>query len=141
MFEKLAKALDVYTDKIKEVASALSLPPTKATMYIAGRITDDPGYVEKFAEAASDITAAGFVAVNPAILPPNVFEYDAYMRMSGAMLRECDAVCLLDDWPQSKGARQEIAAALKGSKDIYTIADIRAIAQGGQDSDLCTEGA
>lgn len=56
------------------------------TVYIAGKITDDPYYRVKFYEAARLLEDAGFAVVNPATLPPEGLDYDAYIRISTAML-------------------------------------------------------
>ncbi|MCL2045745.1 MAG: DUF4406 domain-containing protein [Oscillospiraceae bacterium] len=89
------------------------------TVYLAGKITGDEGYREKFAAAARELELAGFVVCNPAMLPYPGFEYDQYLRMSAAMLEECEAVCFLPDWVQSNGARLEYAMAIDAGKEIF----------------------
>lgn len=90
-------------------------------VYLAGRITGDDGYKAKFEAAQAQLEAAGMVVLNPAALPDG-FTYDAYMRMTGAMLAECDAVCMLPDWTRSKGAVAEYKEAQKLGKRVFLFA-------------------
>ena len=90
----------------------------KETIYLAGKITGDPDYREKFAKAARTLREAGYVVLNPAMLPPEGFTYRAYLRMGYALLDECDMVCLLPDWEGSYGARLEFVRAAQGDKRV-----------------------
>lgn len=58
----------------------------KRTLYLAGKITGDPYYFTKFYNAQKKLEEGGFIVVNPALLPAEGFTWEAYMRMSGAML-------------------------------------------------------
>ncbi len=69
----------------------------KETVYLAGKITGDPYYFTKFYNAQKKLEEGGFIVVNPALLPAEGFTWEAYMRMSGAMLAECAKVCFLPD--------------------------------------------
>lgn len=80
----------------------------KRTLYLAGKITGDPYYFTKFYNAQKKLEEGGFIVVNPALLPAEGFTWEAYMRMSGAMLAECAEVCFLPDWKES-----ELSTALK----------------------------
>lgn len=91
----------------------------KETVYLAGKITGDPEYRAKFERAQRKLENSGFIVINPAGLPSEGFAYEAYMRMSGAMLAECDAVCFLPDWMDSKGAIAEYQTAIKTGKRIF----------------------
>jgi hypothetical protein len=91
------------------------------TVYVAGRITGDPRYRRKFKRAARGLRALGFCVLNPAILPPAGFSYAAYMRMTQAMLDECEAVALLPDWADSPGATAEYERAKETGKMILLI--------------------
>ena len=88
------------------------------TIYLAGKITGDPNYKSKFEAARKELERAGFIVLDPSMLPSTGFEYDAYIRMSKAMLVECDAVYLLPDWKESKGAKQEYKTALARRMEI-----------------------
>lgn len=94
----------------------------KETVYLAGRITGDPNYRKKFEMAARELEAAGFVVVNPALLPEGGFSWDAYMRMSSAMLDECKASCFLPDWADSRGAMIEFGRATATGKRVFMYA-------------------
>ena len=63
----------------------------KRTLYLAGKITGDPYYFTKFYNAQKKLEEGGFIVVNPALLPAEGFTWEAYMRMSGAMLAENSA--------------------------------------------------
>lgn len=89
------------------------------TIYLAGKITGDPHYYIKFQEATCKLEAAGFIVLNPAVLPPTGFTYEAYMRMSTAMLDECAAACFLPDWTDSNGAKYEFERAKAKDKHIF----------------------
>lgn len=90
----------------------------KEKVYLAGRITGDELYKVKFGAVQVQLEAAGMIVLNPAALTGG-FAYGAYMRMTGAMLAECDAVCMLPDWLYSKGAILEYQAAEKLGKRIF----------------------
>ena len=94
----------------------------KETVYLAGKITGDPFYRTKFYEAARELEAAGFVVVNPATLPAEGFTWEAYMRMSTAMLDECAAACFLPDWTESRGATFEFGRAAALGKRVFLYA-------------------
>jgi hypothetical protein len=71
-------------------------------VYIAGRITGDPRYREKFAEAEAALREVGHIPLNPAVLPEGM-EAEDYMRICTAMLDSADAIGLLGDWTDSPG--------------------------------------
>lgn len=86
-------------------------------VYLAGRITGDPAYRAKFADAEMVLRELGHTVLNPAVLPDGL-EYAAYMAIDEQLLRAADAVCLLPDWKQSPGARQERALARRLGKKL-----------------------
>ena len=91
----------------------------KKTVYLAGKITGDPFYRSKFYEAQKKLEKGGFIVVNPALLPSEGFAWEAYMRMTGAMLNECAEVCFLPDWKESKGAKYEFGEAIAQNKPFF----------------------
>jgi hypothetical protein len=77
-------------------------------IYIAGRITGDADYKEKFRKAASYLSRNNRSILNPATAPAGMSAAD-YMRLSFVMIDICDAVVFLPDWEASPGARLEHA--------------------------------
>ena len=77
-------------------------------VYIAGKITGDPGYRDKFAAAEIQLGGQGHTVLNPAELPEGMAPAD-YMRICFAMIDVADAVVFLPDAAESAGARLERA--------------------------------
>ena len=86
-------------------------------VYIAGKITGDKNYRDKFAKAEQALTAMGHCVLNPAHLPEGMEQGD-YMRICLAMIDCADGVVLLPDWRESDGARLERAYAEKIGKEV-----------------------
>lgn len=80
-------------------------------IYISGAITGVQNYRENFDRAAAEITAKGHEAVNPCdldkILNPKTTSWDRFMMADIGLLRACDAICLLEGWEHSEGAKIE----------------------------------
>ena len=76
-------------------------------IYIAGKITGDPGYRDKFAAAEIQLGWQGHTVLNPAELPSGMSRED-YMRICFAMIDVADAVVFLPDAEESAGARLEM---------------------------------
>lgn len=74
--------------------------------YIAGKITGDPDFREKFQKTAELLQAEGFTVLNPARLPDGMSPGD-YMRICFAMIDVADWVFFLQDFRNSNGARLE----------------------------------
>lgn len=75
-------------------------------VYIAGKITGDPNYREKFETAKKSLEAEGNTVMNPAELPDGMRPKD-YMQICISMIYAADTVAFLPDWNESKGARIE----------------------------------
>ena len=75
-------------------------------IYIAGKITGDENYYEKFLEAELRLEHDGHTVINPARLPLGLKPMD-YMHICFAMIEVADAVCLLPDYGDSLGASLE----------------------------------
>lgn len=75
-------------------------------IYIAGRVSGDSDYRQKFGRAAALLTEWGYSVLNPAVLPAALSDAEA-MRICLAMIDAADIVALLPDWKVSKGAQLE----------------------------------
>ena len=75
-------------------------------VYIAGKITGDPDYKDKFAEYEALERRRGNIVLNPAVLPEGMHSAD-YIRICFAMIDTADVVRLLPDWRFSFGAKLE----------------------------------
>lgn len=95
-------------------------------IYIAGRITGDPGYPQKFARASVALRRhwPEAVILNPAALPAGMAPAD-YMAICLPMLLRCGIAVFLPDWQRSNGARIERALAAYCGKQIIDLEDLR----------------
>ncbi|MCK9327805.1 MAG: DUF4406 domain-containing protein [Bacteroidales bacterium] len=75
-------------------------------VYIAGKITNNPGYKEQFALAEKALRAQGHLTMNPAVLPDG-FEHREYMKICFNMIDVCEGVFFLNNWTDSLGAKME----------------------------------
>lgn len=78
----------------------------KNKVYIAGKITGDPHYKEKFEAAAESLRGCGYIVLNPAVNTEGLTPAD-YMRICFAMIDSCDFVYFLADFQDSPGALLE----------------------------------
>lgn len=92
-------------------------------IYIAGKITDDPNYKRKFAEAERALKEHPDIEViNPAKVSENLpesYTHKEYMAISYALIDSSDAVMFLKDWEESCGASQEMGYCIAKGKEIY----------------------
>ena len=77
-------------------------------VYIAGKITGDPGYRHKCAAAEIQRGGQGHTVLSPAELPEGMAPAD-YMRICFARVDVADAGVFLPDAAESAGARLEMA--------------------------------
>lgn len=85
-------------------------------------MTGLPGFnYDEFNRVAAQLREMGFDVANPAESDAGSTDkpWDFYMRRSLAMLAECDTVCLLDGWKQSKDACTEIVMAQALGMSFY----------------------
>ncbi|MDR1837576.1 MAG: DUF4406 domain-containing protein [Treponema sp.] len=80
-------------------------------IYIAGKVTGDPDYKEKFLEAENKLFDAGFEPLNPTSLILSNCEWKEAMRIAIRLMLKGDGVALLKDWKCSKGAKIEVKIA------------------------------
>lgn len=97
-------------------------------IYISGKITGLPlpEVRQRFADAAALLDAIGFEAVNPL---NNGLEAGAgwkeHMTADIRMLLDCDAIYMMDNWMESKGASIEYDIANRLNMDVWFESDIR----------------
>ncbi|WP_252214444.1 DUF4406 domain-containing protein [Clostridium sp. VAP41] len=88
-------------------------------VYIAGKITGLKNYKEIFNKAENKLLSEGNQVMNPAVLNEG-FNYEVYMPICLTMLEVCDAIYMLSNWKDSKGAKVEHEyAKIQGKKIIY----------------------
>lgn len=98
-------------------------------VYIAGPMRGIPGYnYPLFNEVAKALRQTGYQVINPTEIgdyfgKPEDLEKDTRLRdlvMSIELLCviKSDAICLLEGWENSEGARTELAAALERKLEI-----------------------
>lgn len=90
----------------------------KKKIFISGKVTGDPNYKEKFAKMEEELKGMDYIVLNPTILPEGL-EWEEYMRITLNMLHICDAIIMLEDWEESKGAKIELEYATKNEKVIF----------------------
>lgn len=92
-------------------------------IYISGRITGTDDFKPRFNLAAIEILRKGHEAINPVglqkILAPETTSWAQYMAAALGLLYASDAVLLLPDWENSKGAQKERAAARRLGMRIF----------------------
>ena len=80
----------------------------KTKIYIAGKITGEPNYKDKFANMESELLKIpGTTVINPATLPSGLEPAD-YARICFAMIDSSDIVVFAPDYKESSGALLEM---------------------------------
>jgi len=74
-------------------------------IYIAGKVTGDPNYYEKFLKEEKRLRSYGYESINPAAAVPSTEDWAKAMRTTVRLMLLCDGVSLLPDWKKSKGAK------------------------------------
>lgn len=87
-------------------------------IYLAGPITGAPNYEKEFAEAEKKLTGEGHIVINPAMLPQGLGDCDAYMKICLPLIDAADAVVMLKDWRDSRGACREWGYAMALEKIV-----------------------
>lgn len=92
----------------------------KDIAYISGKITGDPGYKRKFAQAREWIEEQGMLVTDPSMMPEG-WSAGWYMEKCFVAIGLCDMVCMLPDWETSQGARLELMYAEYIGKPVVFI--------------------
>ena len=87
-------------------------------VFISGAITGIDGYRKIFADAERRLREQDCTVLNPAVLPPSGMAWEAYLRITKAMVREADVVYVLQNWEHSRGVKEELALAESLGKEI-----------------------
>lgn len=87
-------------------------------VFISGAITGVEGYRKIFADAEQWLREQDCTVLNPAVLPPSGMAWEAYLRITKAMVREADVVYVLQNWEHSRGVKEELALAESLGKEI-----------------------
>ena len=89
-------------------------------VYISGSISKDPDHAGKFAAAFERLEKAGHAPVNPVAIGKVLKykmgrepEWTDYMRACIKGMMDCDAICMLPNWSDSRGACFEFDLATK----------------------------
>lgn len=101
---------------------------SKKKIYISGAISHHDLSERKnaFEETARFCEACGFASVNPFDNGlPQPGDWREHMKADLKMLLECDAICMMDGWEQSKGCKLEHDVASSCGLTVYYESDIR----------------
>lgn len=90
----------------------------KNKIYIAGPVTGDPEYRDKFNAAECYLIVKGWRVLNPAVLPETLDPAD-YLPICMAMLNQADAVVVLQGFAKSAGAKIEFLYSEYQNKEVY----------------------
>ena len=96
--------------------------PATMRIYISGKISGLPlnAVQERFEDAESLLSELGFDVVNPLKngLDPNE-KWITHLCKDIELLDSCDAIYMMDNWVESRGARHEYNFAMIENKDIW----------------------
>lgn len=95
---------------------------TKPICYLSGPITGRANAKEIFDNTASVLTGAGWVVLNPCVLPMGMTQ-EQYMHIDLAMLDKADVMILLDGYETSRGVSIELAHAAKEDKPVLRLVE------------------
>jgi hypothetical protein len=86
----------------------------KKRVYIAGKITGEKYYRQKFAAAERKLKARGYEVINPArmVKVEKWKTYRDYLQESMLLLFQADFIYALPCWTKSKGATLEVSFAM-----------------------------
>lgn len=81
-------------------------------IYISGKITGDPNFVEKFQKVEDLLISMNYEVINPVKLCQDIADnYKECMKRDIKILLECDSILMLNDWHLSSGSIVEFGIA------------------------------
>lgn len=85
-------------------------------IYISGKITGLHPQVasEFFNMAAQSLKVQGYLVMNPM----SMFPAETSREIIELIIQDCDAVYMLENWRDSKGAKDDHALAIRSGKEI-----------------------
>jgi chromosomal replication initiation ATPase DnaA len=92
-------------------------------VYISGKISGLPWdkVKEKFEKAKNYLESVGYEVLDPTVLNPPERSWAESMKVDIRELVSCDALVLLSDWFNSKGAKFEYEIALKVNMPVFRL--------------------
>ena len=90
-------------------------------IYIAGKITGLPNYMELFQAKQDELELQGHIIVNPSKLINILgtdFTHEEYMHICYSLIDLCDEIHFLNNWIDSSGAKLEMGYALQKGKTV-----------------------
>lgn len=94
-------------------------------IYISGKITglDLKDALANFEKAETELVAKGFEPINPMkkVSEQQGKTWKEYMLADIEILWDCEAIYMLDNWKDSKGARIELAIAKELDLEIFGV--------------------
>lgn len=90
----------------------------KSKLYIAGKITGDPAALSKFLRYEHFYYKQDYDVQNPMSLCRQRWSWLRCMCKCIYTLAQCQKVCFMPDWTDSRGARIEMATAIILRKQI-----------------------
>ena len=78
-------------------------------IYISGKMSGmaKEDYKKKFSNAEEYLEKLGFDVVNPSTVDSDIIPYNDLLWADLRILMSCDAIYMLDNWKNSKGAKAE----------------------------------
>jgi hypothetical protein len=95
----------------------------KTKVFLSGAISSNRFYKWHFKLWERYFKLQNMIVLSPAYLPHGL-EYEQYMRITSAMLKECDQIAMLPGYGNSRGAMIELKEAYALCKDVvlcYTL--------------------
>jgi hypothetical protein len=95
-------------------------------IFISGPITGTKNYRKNFDKAEKLLWKKGLFPVNITHLGLEAYDHltdghDICMEITKNILKDCNAICMLDGWEKSSGATEEYNLAVEQQKEIKTL--------------------